>query len=92
MIPRLGSMEAAIHFGNQEWRGNVNVMYTDQRLVQEAQARLEIEGKWKVRTAVTMDGFTMIEAEKVEENQTYPRLPEDAEVTFEFRGQSRRFK
>jgi hypothetical protein len=57
-------MEAAIHFGNQEWRGKVNVLYSDLRLVREAQAQLEIEGRWKVRSAVTIDDLRRIEAEK----------------------------
>jgi hypothetical protein len=85
-IPDRDGMEAAIHFGNQEWKGNVNVLYSDHRLVQEAQAQLEIEGKWRVRAAVTVDRVRMIEAEKDLETQVYPKLPEEAEVTFEFRG------
>jgi hypothetical protein len=62
------------------------VLYSDHRLIQEAQAQLEIEGKWRVRSAVTVDGVQLIEAEMSLENQVYPPLPEEAEVTFEFRG------
>jgi hypothetical protein len=35
-LPGQDSMEAAIHFGNQECRGKVNVLCSDLRLVQEA--------------------------------------------------------
>jgi hypothetical protein len=51
MLEKSG-MGAGIHFGNQEWRGKVNVLYSDQRLVQEAQAQLDIEGRWNSDASV----------------------------------------
>jgi hypothetical protein len=85
-MPERGGIEAAIHFVNQEWRGKVNVLYSDHRVIQEAQAQLETEGKWRVRSAVTVDGVRTIEAEMKSDDQVFPPLPGEAEVTFEFRG------
>jgi hypothetical protein len=82
--------EAFIHFGNPEWRGKVDPSYSNLQLVAAAQAHLEIEGKWGVRTAHWDGQLSCIEAEKLDDNAVDQPLPEDAEVEFNFRGTIKR--
>jgi hypothetical protein len=79
-------VKASIHFGNQEWAGNVNRTFTDEQLVQEAQLQLGLEGTWQVRNAVVILGVRTIEAERIETDVERPPLPKDAEVVFDFHG------
>jgi hypothetical protein len=41
--------EAAIHFGNMEWRGKVEPSYSIPQLIEGARTQLEIPGKWSAR-------------------------------------------
>jgi hypothetical protein len=85
-------IKAAIHFGNQEWAGNVTSTFTDTQLVQEAQSQLGLEGTWKVRSSVTILDIKTIEAEREEVEIIRPSLPKDSDVTFDFHGTKRTVK
>jgi hypothetical protein len=82
-------VKASIHFGNQEWAGNVNKTFTDDQLVQEAQAQLGLEETWQVRAAVSILGVRTIEAERIEVEIERPPLPRDSEVVFDYHGTRR---
>jgi hypothetical protein len=69
--------EASIHFGNMEWSGKVEPSYSNIQLIEAAQAQLEIEGRWQVRTVHWEGKVRCIEAEKISDETFYPPLPEE---------------
>jgi hypothetical protein len=69
---------------------HIDTAYANLRLVKEAQAQLEIEGKWDVRTSFWKYGVRCIEEEKQPDLTIHAPMPEDAEVEFGFEDTNKR--
>jgi hypothetical protein len=78
--------EAAIHFGNMEWRGKVEPSYSIPQLIEGAQAQLEIPGQWQARSSHWEGQARCIECEQVTIEEVYPFTSEDCEVWFILNG------